>query len=139
MVAGSTSGASASVAPRPARPVPRGTARAAEENDAGVQALPALTRGTTRTIAYWKGCSATSGCLGAGEIGRVNERPWRTPAGGQVANIGLALGSGIADDRVAGEPVVRDRSDQRLEKVRVTRGARRSSAAAIDDANGSRM
>ena len=49
--------------PRRARVrAPRKPQRAAEQHDAGVEASPRSTRGTTRTIAYWK--SSRAGTLG---------------------------------------------------------------------------
>src|SRR3954451_1931696 len=77
---------------------------------------PRSTRGRTRTIAYW------NGSRGAGTIGLLDERPGRRQPLVEIADVGIALRLGIADNGVHRQPDVGDRRDQIAHEVIVDLG-----------------
>src|SRR5918992_1048587 len=73
---------------------------------------PRSTRGTTRTIAYWKG-------LRDG-IGRLDEEgPRGTKATAEVLAVRATLGVGVADRAVRGEPFVGHELDDRADEITI--------------------
>src|SRR6187551_1442826 len=68
---------------------------------------PRSTRGRTRMIEYW---NALRG--GSGTFRLLDEGPWGFEPPGQIADVRPALRIGGADDRIVGQPRVRERGDQ---------------------------
>ena len=75
---------------------------------------PRSTRGTTRTIAYWKTSRG-----GAGTLGILDEGSRRLESQRQIADVGATLRVGVAGHPVVRQPVVRERGDQVLQQGRV--------------------
>src|SRR4051812_33578913 len=72
---------------------------------------PRSTRGTTRTIAYWKALRG-----GSGTIRLLDEGSGRLESLGHVADIRGALGIGVADGGIVGQPHVWECADQRRQE-----------------------
>ena len=120
---------------RRARSARRGSASAGTAGSTPtLRHSPRSTRGTTRTIAYWKALRG-----GSGTLGLLDERARRLEPPRQVADVGGALGRGVArrpDRRAATRRGARRRAPSAGPAS--IRAAWRASASAIDPAYGSR-
>src|SRR3954470_18288343 len=108
MVTGSRSGANAasrfssSAIRAPRKPFSRHSSTTPTLSDS-----PRSTRGRTRTIAYWKALRG-----GSGTFRLLDERSRRLEPQAEITDVGAALCLSGADDRVVGEPCVRESGDQ---------------------------